>query len=176
MPGRTCRSASTPAFIDLGFSKWQQLVMSDVTELTLSAFSRNPDVLGVDALRGLTWSNQLETAPAGNSGHVLRWEIRFSPSFEYDRSVCEIPPLRVRSMTPSGDRLGDMEQVLVGKDRVGRYNVEFVLRTVPCGRNSLGTAQAPGHVETSSVLADTRIDEGERHVRYDPAAKSLVWL
>lgn len=176
MPGRTCRSASIPAFIDLGVSRWQQLVGSDVTELTLSAFSRNPDVLDVDALRGPTWSSQLETGPAGNSGHVFGRDSLFSPSFEYDHAVRETPPSRVGSMAPSGDRPDDMEQALVGKDPSGRHNVGFVLRTVPCRRRSLGTARAPGHVETSMVLADTQIDEGEQHVRYDPAAKSLVWL
>lgn len=165
MPGRTCRSASIPAFIDLKVSRWQQLVGSDVTELTLSAFSRNLDVLGVDALRGPTWSSQLETGPAGNSGHVLRWGIHFSPSLGCGRLVREIPPLHAGSVALSGDHLDDMEQALVGKDRVGQRNVGFALRTMPCRRSSLGTAQASGHVETSMVLADTRIDEGEQHVR-----------
>ena len=132
MPGRTCRSASTPAFIDLGVSRWQQLqlVGSDVTELTLSAFSRNLDVLGVDALRAALRSSHVRTGPAGNLGPALRGEISFAPSFESDRSVREIPPSHAGWMAQIGDRVDGMEQALVGCHQGNGKTFGFGFRTV----------------------------------------------
>lgn len=127
VPGRTCRSASTPAFIDLGVSKWQQLVGSDVTELTLSAFSRNLDVLGVDARRGAFRSSHVRTDSAGGLGPAHRSEISFAPSLEYDRWVREIPPLCAGWMTQSGDLVDGMEQAPVGHHQRDEKTLALVL-------------------------------------------------
>ena len=130
MPGRTCRSASTPAFIDLGVSRWQQLVGSDVTELTLSAFSRNPDVLGVDALRAALRSSHVRTDSPGSLGPALRGEISFAPRLVYDRSVREIPASHAGWMVQSGDLVDGMEQTLVGCHQGNEKTFGLGFRTV----------------------------------------------